>query len=180
MESLDYFEINQENLAIDNYNIRWIKNLMKGQYRSLTKTLNAAQYKVEFININSLKDIMDDNIHLLIHWDLTLTFEIINDRISYGKKHTSKENDVNISFRYKNFIKQLPTYNLCFERKVYGIKERLGPRSNLEDETWEHVWDCTKNEISKITIRNEATDEIINELTSLSSEQSIELKKYDY
>ncbi|GBB99592.1 hypothetical protein RclHR1_35780001 [Rhizophagus clarus] len=168
-EKLDDIEFIFENLLIDKYNIRWMENIIEGQYRMLAKKLNAITYKAEFINTSSMKDIMDNNLHALIHWQST--YDIINDKINYTTKKTCKDNDANIIFRYKNFTKQLPTYEICFERQVYGVKNKKCIRCNADDETWDHIWICPKNNTTIEKIRDEAIDEIISEITDKSNEQ---------
>ncbi|CAB4434595.1 unnamed protein product [Rhizophagus irregularis] len=48
-------------------------------------------------------------------------------------------------FRVKNFLKILPTYEVLWMRKVWGIPSKKCPRCAIEEETWDHLWICNKN-----------------------------------
>jgi hypothetical protein len=49
------------------------------------------------------------------------------------------------AYKIKNFIKELPTYSVLFERSVNGIESALCLRCEKVEEDWEHVWKCEAN-----------------------------------
>jgi tRNA U34 2-thiouridine synthase MnmA/TrmU len=49
------------------------------------------------------------------------------------------------AFRIKNFIRSLPTYDVLYQRRVYGVSSNKCVRCNDEVETWDHLWKCTEN-----------------------------------
>lgn len=89
---------------------------------------------------------------------------MISNEVTTLKNVTHKEDHSIRTFRVKNFLKILPTYIILWERKVWGIPDSKCPRCNIEKETWEHIWTCSKNsvDISEYTLFDKSIDEIIN------------------
>uniref|UniRef100_U9U4T1 Uncharacterized protein n=1 Tax=Rhizophagus irregularis (strain DAOM 181602 / DAOM 197198 / MUCL 43194) TaxID=747089 RepID=U9U4T1_RHIID len=57
--------------------------------------------------------------------DWNVSFKLINNEITTSKGVTSKEDTAIGSFRVKNFLKILPTYEILWTRKVWGIPEYI-------------------------------------------------------
>ncbi|CAB4494021.1 unnamed protein product [Rhizophagus irregularis] len=81
------------------------------------------------------------------------------------------------SFRVKNFLKILPTYERLYERKVWGIQNTKCPRCIVEIETWEHIWSCRKNGIyNESKLFSDSIEEICDYV--MMDEDANEIKEF--
>uniref|UniRef100_U9TGH3 Uncharacterized protein n=1 Tax=Rhizophagus irregularis (strain DAOM 181602 / DAOM 197198 / MUCL 43194) TaxID=747089 RepID=U9TGH3_RHIID len=117
------------NIAVDEYALRWNYNLIEGAYRKCFKEINC------FVECNGA--------NVMIDWKET--FRLINNEITTSRNVMSRLDASIRSFRVKNFLKILPTYEILYERKVWGIQNTKCPRCIVEIETWEHIWSCGNN-----------------------------------
>ncbi|POG80925.1 hypothetical protein GLOIN_2v1763867 [Rhizophagus irregularis DAOM 181602=DAOM 197198] len=57
----------------------------------------------------------------------------------------SEEDTKERSYKIKNLLKELPTYEVLYKREVNEITSETCPRCNI-DIDWFHVWKCERNE----------------------------------
>ncbi|EXX62624.1 uncharacterized protein OCT59_000273 [Rhizophagus irregularis] len=98
--------------------------------------------------------------NILINWKET--FKLINNEIIISKNTTNREDAGIRTWRIKNFLKILPTYETLWKRGVFGIPNSKCPRCSIEDETWEHIWTCDSNNfITEMNIFNSSINQVL-------------------
>uniref|UniRef100_U9TH02 Uncharacterized protein n=1 Tax=Rhizophagus irregularis (strain DAOM 181602 / DAOM 197198 / MUCL 43194) TaxID=747089 RepID=U9TH02_RHIID len=98
--------------------------------------------------------------NILINWKET--FKLINNEIIISKNTTNREDAGIRTWRIKNFLKILPTYETLWKRGVCGITNSKCPRCSIEDETWEHIWTCDSNNfMTEINIFNSSINQVL-------------------
>ncbi|PKK73747.1 hypothetical protein RhiirC2_775628 [Rhizophagus irregularis] len=80
------------------------------------------------------------------------------------------------AFRIKSFMQSLPTYEVLYQRKVYGISSEKCVRCNEETETWDHMWKCTKNKFILFDLWKDA----VNAFIELKKGRSEEILRFGY
>ncbi|PKY59288.1 hypothetical protein RhiirA4_481891 [Rhizophagus irregularis] len=79
------------------------------------------------------------------------------------------------SYKIKNFLKELPTYGVLYQREVNEIVDAVCPRCNNEIEDWYHVWKCERNEVELEEILYEAIAEYEEILISDDKKEEVEI-----
>ncbi|PKY61785.1 hypothetical protein RhiirA4_487262 [Rhizophagus irregularis] len=81
------------------------------------------------------------------------------NRTTFNKRQCSSEDTKERSYRIKNLLKDLPTYETLYKREIDAIENSMCIRCGKnEEETWDHVWICNDNEAN--------LDEIVRESIS--------------
>ncbi|PKY33814.1 hypothetical protein RhiirB3_453042, partial [Rhizophagus irregularis] len=79
------------------------------------------------------------------------------NRTTFSKRQCSIEDTRERSYRIKNLLKELPTYEILFKRDVNCIEDNLCMRcGKKESETWDHMWICEDNEATLDKIARES------------------------
>ncbi|PKB94238.1 hypothetical protein RhiirA5_439244 [Rhizophagus irregularis] len=80
-----------------------------------------------------------------------------SNRTTFSKRQCSIEDTRERSYRIKNLLKELPTYEILFKRDVNCIEDNLCMRcGKKESETWDHMWICEDNEATLDKIARES------------------------
>ncbi|PKY33552.1 hypothetical protein RhiirB3_394891 [Rhizophagus irregularis] len=119
------------------------KNIIAGGFRKWRKKVSMAMWKNETLNGNKLNDLFMYNFKKEFDWRTTLEF--ISNRTTFTKRQCSLKDTKERSYRIKNLLKELPTYETLYKRNVNCI----------DAETWDHIWCCEDNEAT--------LDEIVRE-----------------
>ncbi|CAB4414260.1 unnamed protein product [Rhizophagus irregularis] len=168
---------------MDEYNLRWNYIPIEGAYayRFWFKELSYNSTKIDLMLLDCVKDCFrDTNGSNVIIIDWNVSFKLINNEITTSKGVTSKEDAAIRSFRVKNFLKILPTYEILWTRKVWGIPNVKCPRCLIEEEKWEHIWICSKNsqDASEYLIFKESVNEAVDkELVEIEKEDILKFKE---
>ncbi|PKY56975.1 hypothetical protein RhiirA4_477669 [Rhizophagus irregularis] len=61
-------------------------------------------------------------------------------------------------------MENLPTYEVLWMQKVWGIPNKKCSRCAIEEEAWEHIWICNKNDAgdTESELFKASLDEILN------------------
>jgi hypothetical protein len=161
--------IKYSSIMVDEYALRWNYNAIEGAYRKCFKEISNNITRIDIVLLDNVKDyfIECNGANITIDWKES--FRLINNEISTSRNVTSRMDASVRTFRVKNFLQLLPTYEILYDRKVWGIPNKKCPRCVLEEESWDHVWCCRKNgdnnnefELFKISIE-EVLDEAMTE-----------------
>ncbi|UZO12021.1 uncharacterized protein OCT59_003572 [Rhizophagus irregularis] len=111
---------------------------------------NRIKYKSEILASEHLIDIFRLNILQEYDWSLS--------SLKKEQARTDLTNDLDNELRVykiKNFIKELPIYEILFKRGNNAIITEACIRcySKIDNynmpENWDHVWECTRNEYTE-------------------------------
>ncbi|CAB4418115.1 unnamed protein product [Rhizophagus irregularis] len=84
------------------------------------------------------------------HWRNSIgeqRLEFISNRTTFTKRQCSSIDTKERSYRIKNLLKDLPTYEVLCKREVEVLENSTCIRCDTnEEETWDHVWICSDNE----------------------------------
>ncbi|GBC22419.2 hypothetical protein GLOIN_2v1771092 [Rhizophagus irregularis DAOM 181602=DAOM 197198] len=117
------FELIEEGLINNEYNLIWNNRLITGGFRSWRKAVTNATWKNEILNSEKLEDLFMYNYRKEFDWITSLEF--ISNRIEFSQRQCGAKDTIDCSYRIKNLLKEQP---------------------QLED--WEHIWICEDNEFS--------------------------------
>ncbi|PKK61971.1 hypothetical protein RhiirC2_194993 [Rhizophagus irregularis] len=105
-------------------------------------------------------------------FDWQSTLEFISDHINFTQRQCSQKDTRDRSYRIKNLLKELPSYDTLFKRNTNKIESDICKRCNINEiENWEHIWRCEVNAVS--------IDEILQESIYKYETQLEERKLYD-
>ncbi|PKC71456.1 hypothetical protein RhiirA1_453480, partial [Rhizophagus irregularis] len=79
-------------------------------------------------------------------WNKTLQF--ISNRNIYTSWEIEKDDVWERSYKIKNFLKDLPTYEVLYKRDVNKIETDQCIRCKNGVEDWDHLWICETNELT--------------------------------
>ncbi|EXX76231.1 uncharacterized protein OCT59_017773 [Rhizophagus irregularis] len=161
-DSIEEIVIKLDNMIVDEYCLRWNHTPIEGAYREWFKEINNNITKIDIILLDYVKDcfIETNGANILINWKET--FKLINNEIIISKNTTNREDAGIRTWRIKNFLKILPTYETLWKRGVCGITNSKCPRCSIEDETWEHIWTCDSNNfMTEINIFNSSINQVL-------------------
>ncbi|EXX73798.1 hypothetical protein GLOIN_2v1771092 [Rhizophagus irregularis DAOM 181602=DAOM 197198] len=148
------FELIDEGLTTNEYNLIWNNRLITGGFRSWRKSVTNAMWKNEILNSEKLEDLFMYNYRKEFDWITSLEF--ISNRVEFSQRQCGAKDTIDRSYRIKNLLKEQPTYKILYKRNTNKIDTdkciRCGKK---EQEDWEHIWTCEDNEFS--------IDEIIRE-----------------
>ncbi|CAB4424719.1 unnamed protein product [Rhizophagus irregularis] len=148
-------EIIENALLINEYNLIWRKNIITGGFRKWRKKVSMAIWKNEILNSNKLNDLFIRNFMKEFDWRTTLEF--ISNRTTFTKRQCSSIDTKERSYRIKNLLKDLPTYEVLCKREVEVLENSTCIRCDTnEEETWDHVWICNDNEATLDEILRES------------------------
>ncbi|POG80787.1 uncharacterized protein OCT59_013976 [Rhizophagus irregularis] len=148
------FKLIDEALIVNEFNLIWNNRLITGGYRAWRKKITNAIWKNEILNSDKLDDLFVYNYKKEFDWKATLEF--ISNRINFSSRQCGDKDARDRSYRIKNILKDLPTYQILYKRNTNKIESTKCLRcGEKEEENWEHVWICEDNEAS--------IDEIIQE-----------------
>ncbi|PKC02476.1 hypothetical protein RhiirA5_425178 [Rhizophagus irregularis] len=120
---------------------------------------NRIKYKSEMLASEHLIDIFRLNILQEYDWSLS--------SLKKEQARTDLTNDLDNELRVykiKNFIKELPIYEILFKRGNNAIITEACIRcySKIDNynmpENWDHVWECTRNEYTEEKIVHHFTE----------------------
>ncbi|PKB94525.1 hypothetical protein RhiirA5_386601 [Rhizophagus irregularis] len=161
-DSIEECVIKLDNMIVDEYCLRWNHIPIEGAYREWFKEINNNITKIDIILLDYVKDcfIETNGANILINWKET--FKLINNEILISKNITNREDAGIRTWRIKNFLKILPTYETLWKRGVFGISNSKCPRCSIEDETWEHIWTCDSNNfMTEMNIFNSSINQVL-------------------
>jgi hypothetical protein len=148
------FELIDEGLITNEYNLIWNNRLITGGFRSWRKTVTNAIWKNEFLNSEKLEDLFMYNYRKEFDWITSLEF--IGNRFEFSQRQCGAKDTIERSYRIKNLLKEQPTYKTLYRRNTNKIDTDKCIRcGKIVQEDWEHIWICEDNEFS--------IDEIIRE-----------------
>ncbi|GBC14484.2 hypothetical protein GLOIN_2v1478197 [Rhizophagus irregularis DAOM 181602=DAOM 197198] len=148
-------EIIENALLINEYNLIWRKNIITGGFRNWRKKVSMALWKNEILNSNKLNDLFIFNFKKEFDWRTTLEF--ISNRTTFTKRQCSSEDTNERSYRIKNLLKDLPTYETLCKRDVDTLENNKCIRCDENEiETWDHIWICNDNEATLDEILRES------------------------
>ncbi|PKB96285.1 hypothetical protein RhiirA5_435086 [Rhizophagus irregularis] len=150
---IDDFELIDEALIINEFNVIWNNRIISGGYRAWRKKITNAIWKNEILNSEKLDDLFVYNYKKEFDWVTTLEF--ISNRTNFSNRQCGDKDTKERSYRIKNMLKELPSYTTLFKRNTNKIESSKCIRCRKYEEDWEHVWICENNEYS--------IDEIIQE-----------------
>ncbi|PKC14591.1 kinase-like protein [Rhizophagus irregularis] len=150
------FEIIDEALIINEFNIYWNQRLINGGYRGWRKKITNAIWKNEILNSNKLNDLFMYNHKKEFDWQTTLEF-VMSNRIDFSKRQCDIKDTHERSYRIKNILKDQPTYEILHQRNTNKIADNKCIRCNKNEvENWEHIWVCEDNEFNLNEILHES------------------------
>ncbi|PKK58872.1 hypothetical protein RhiirC2_795638 [Rhizophagus irregularis] len=150
---IDDFELINEALIINEFNVIWSNRIISGGYRAWRKKITNAIWKNEILNSEKLDDLFVYNYKKEFDWVTTLEF--ISNRTNFSNRQCCDKDTKERSYRIKNMLKELPSYTTLFMRNTNKIESSKCISCRKYEEDWEHVWICESNEYS--------IDEIIQE-----------------
>ncbi|PKY30268.1 hypothetical protein RhiirB3_392431 [Rhizophagus irregularis] len=150
---IDDFELIDEALIINEFNVIWNNRIISGGYRAWRKKITNVIWKNEILNSEKLDDLFVYNYKKEFDWVTTLEF--ISNRTNFSNRQCGDKDMKERSYRIKNMLKELPSYTTLFKRNTNKIESSKCIRCRKYEEDWEHVWICENNEYS--------IDEIIQE-----------------
>ncbi|EXX75023.1 hypothetical protein RhiirA1_464808 [Rhizophagus irregularis] len=151
-------EIIEEALLVNEYNLIWNKKIVMGGFRKWSKKVTDAIWKNEILNSEKLDDLFMYNFRKEFDWQTTLEF--VSNRINFTQRQCSQKDTRDRSYRIKNLLKELPTYDTLLKRNTNKIENDICKRyMNDKVEDWEHIWIC---EVNKSTIDEIAQESIYN------------------
>ncbi|PKK62265.1 hypothetical protein RhiirC2_717830 [Rhizophagus irregularis] len=123
-------------MSFDDFNLYWKKHLIPGGLRAWRKKCSELIWKNEMLNSE-------------FDWNRTLQF-ISNRNSNCCKSWEIEKEDVwERSYKIKNFLKELPTYEILYnKRDVNMIETDQCIRCKNGVENWDHLWICEKNELT--------------------------------
>ncbi|CAB4477376.1 unnamed protein product [Rhizophagus irregularis] len=121
------------------------KELVSCKFAIKEVEINVSHILIDLMLLEYVKDcfISSNGGNALIDW--TESFKLIKNEITTSRNVANREDAATRCFRVKNFLKILPTYEVLWMRKVWGIPSKKCPRCAIEEETWDHLWICNKN-----------------------------------
>ncbi|EXX74870.1 hypothetical protein GLOIN_2v1824527 [Rhizophagus irregularis DAOM 181602=DAOM 197198] len=140
---IDDFELIDEALIINEFNVIWNNRIISGGYRTWRKKITNAIWKNEILNSEKLDDLFVYNYKKEFDWITTLEF--ISNRTNFSNRQCCDKDTKERSYRIKNLLKELPTYTTLFKRNTNKIESSKCIRCRKYEEDWEHVWICENN-----------------------------------
>ncbi|PKK67821.1 hypothetical protein RhiirC2_783026 [Rhizophagus irregularis] len=138
------FEIIDEALLVNEFNIYWNQRLINGGYRGWRKKITNAIWKNEILNSNKLDDLFMYNHKKEFDWQTTLEF--VSNRIEFSKRQCNNKDTYERSYRIKNLLKDQPTYEILHQRNMNKIDDNKCIRCNKDEVgNWKHIWICDAN-----------------------------------
>ncbi|PKK63251.1 hypothetical protein RhiirC2_789169 [Rhizophagus irregularis] len=127
-----------EAMSFDEFNLYWKKILISGGLRAWRKKCSELIWKNEMLNNSKVEDLFYYNYKDEFDWNKTLQFiSNRNNYTSWGR-----------SYKIKNFLKDLPTYEVLYKRDVNKIETDQCIRCKNGVEDWDHLWICETNELT--------------------------------
>ncbi|POG75249.1 uncharacterized protein OCT59_001404 [Rhizophagus irregularis] len=131
---------------VNEYNLIWNKKIVLGGYRNWRKKVTDVIWKNKILNSEKLDDLFMYNFRKEFDWETTLKF--ISNRSIFTSRQCNQKDTYDRSYRIKNILKELPTYDTLLKRNTNRIDNDLCKRCNKnEKETWKHIWICEGNEV---------------------------------
>ncbi|PKY49186.1 hypothetical protein RhiirA4_465051 [Rhizophagus irregularis] len=103
--------------------------MITGDYKGWRKKCTEEIWKNELLNSVKLEDLVFYNFRNEFDWNTTLKFISNRNNFSFWQCYQIDTKDR--SYKIKNLIKELPTYEVLYKREVYGIMEDICPRCAL-------------------------------------------------
>ncbi|PKY54977.1 hypothetical protein RhiirA4_474122 [Rhizophagus irregularis] len=149
--------------TIQDFALRWNYIPIEGSLRSWFKELSFNSMKIDIMLLYYIKDcfIKSSERNIMIDW--STSFKLINNEVTTSKNITNRDDATTGSFRVKNFCQ----HTKCYEREKYEVFDKNKcPRCSLEEETWEHLWICSKNGTNntEYNIFINSVDEVLNNI----------------
>ncbi|PKY60418.1 hypothetical protein RhiirA4_484102 [Rhizophagus irregularis] len=158
MDSKSYkMKFIDEVMSFDEFNLYWKKILISGGLRAWRKKCSELIWKNEMLNSSKVEDLFYYNYKDEFDWNKTLQF--ISNRNIYISWEIEKDDVWERSYKIKNFLKDLPTYEVLYKRDVNKIETDQCIRCKNGVEDWDHLWICETNELTikevlKLSISN--------------------------
>ncbi|PKY35580.1 hypothetical protein RhiirB3_456574, partial [Rhizophagus irregularis] len=174
MDSKSYkMKFIDEVMSFDEFNLYWKKILISGGLRAWRKKCSELIWKNEMLNSSKVEDLFYYNYKDEFDWNKTLQF--ISNRNIYTSWEIEKDDVWERSYKIKNFLKDLPTYEVLYKRDVNKIETDQCIRCKNGVEDWDHLWIC---EINELTIKEVLKLSISNFEESLLKEEKHEKIKF--
>ncbi|EXX57523.1 hypothetical protein RirG_206360 [Rhizophagus irregularis DAOM 197198w] len=125
------------------------------------------------LNSSKVEDLFYYNYKDEFDWNKTLQF--ISNRNIYTSWEIEKDDVWERSYKIKNFLKDLPMYEVLYKRDVNKIETDQCIRCKNGVEDWDHLWIC---EINELTIKEVLKLSISNFEESLLKEEKHEKIKF--
>uniref|UniRef100_U9UA15 Reverse transcriptase domain-containing protein n=2 Tax=Rhizophagus irregularis TaxID=588596 RepID=U9UA15_RHIID len=169
------FEINNEALLVNEFNLYWNQRLITGGYtRGWRKKVTNAIWKNEMLNSNRLDDLFMYNFKKEFDWKNTLEF--ISNRTEFSKRQCGDKDTYERFYRIKNLLKEQPTYEALYQRNTNKIEDNKCIRcKENEIESWEHIWICNDNESTLNEIIYDSLNLFEQQLKNSNQEENIEI-----
>ncbi|UZO03815.1 uncharacterized protein OCT59_024216 [Rhizophagus irregularis] len=107
------FELIEEGLINNEYNLIWNNRLITGGFRSWRKAVTNATWKNEILNSEKLEDLFMYNYRKEFDWITSLEF--ISNRIEFSQRQCGAKDTIDCSYRIKNLLKEQPRIKLYIE-----------------------------------------------------------------
>ncbi|GBC34182.2 hypothetical protein GLOIN_2v1777478 [Rhizophagus irregularis DAOM 181602=DAOM 197198] len=147
MDSKSYkMKFIDEVMSFDEFNLYWKKILISGGLRAWRKKCSELIWKNEMLNSSKVEDLFYYNYKDEFDWNKTLQF--ISNRNIYTSWEIEKDDVWERSYKIKNFLKDLPTYEVLYKRDVNKIETDQCIRCKNGVEDWDHLWICETNELT--------------------------------
>ncbi|CAB4439657.1 unnamed protein product [Rhizophagus irregularis] len=168
------FEIVDDALITNEFNLYWNQRLINGGYRGWRKKVTNVIWKNEILNSNRLNDLFMYNHKKEFDWQTTLEF--ISNRIEFSKRQCGGIDTYERSYRIKNLLKDQPTYDTLFQRNTNKIEDNKCIRCEKKEvENWEHIWICEDNEFNLNEIIYESIHRFEEQLKESNQDENIEI-----
>ncbi|PKY52519.1 hypothetical protein RhiirA4_496862 [Rhizophagus irregularis] len=168
------FELIDEGMTTNEYNLIWNNRLITGGFRSWRKAVTNATWKNEILNSEKLEDLFIYNYRKEFDWITSLEF--ISNRVEFSQRQCGVKDTIERSYRIKNLLKEQPTYKTLYRRNTNKIDTdkciRCGKK---EQEDWEHIWICEDNEFSVDEIIRESPYKFEKSLIDSNQSEEIEI-----
>ncbi|GBC36383.2 hypothetical protein GLOIN_2v1824527 [Rhizophagus irregularis DAOM 181602=DAOM 197198] len=142
--------------------------LIEGGFRAWRKAVTLAIWKNEILNSERLEDLFMYNYRNEFDWITSLEF--ISNRVKFSQRQCGDKDTIERSYRIKNLLKELPTYNILFKRNTNKIDTDKCKRcGEIFTEDWEHIWISNSNQSEELEILRNYNCEFINIIESPSN-----------
>ncbi|UZO09602.1 uncharacterized protein OCT59_029819 [Rhizophagus irregularis] len=161
-------------LGVNSYVLRLLEDFKNSRgLRAWRKKCSELIWKNEMLNSSKVEDLFYYNYKDEFDWNKTLQF--ISNRNIYTSWEIEKDDVWERSYKIKNFLKDLPMYEVLYKRDVNKIETDQCIRCKNGVEDWDHLWIC---EINELTIKEVLKLSISNFEESLLKEEKHEKIKF--
>jgi ribonuclease HI len=144
------------------YKLHWKRKLINKAPREFIKIIGYLHNKAKWLSYKS-NNLLRKSVHNeKIDW--TATYKAMTKEI---KQENKEENMEKVSYKIKNMLGILPTYNVLKKREQEVYENNYCPRCKRAKENWNHVWICVDNKKSIFQIMEEEISKIERKVKEL-------------